>query len=501
LDLALHEVETRFPDEEIDATISVTEFPAATALAFLGVLEEVQGNFDGDIRLGGTTRDFSPSGEIRLRGGSALLAELGIRPSGIDGDFTLREDGSVAVEATVQSEGNASISGVVSLSDLTDPGFDSITVTATGFRAVNRRDLSARVGADLLLTGSYRGARVEGTVGVEEGELSLEEIARSALVIDLSDPNFFDVVDTTMIAVRPTSDRGENVFLQNLRVEVDVGLERAFWLRSQEINVEIAGDLFAVFDRRTRELLLNGTLVPVRGTYENFNRQFQVEGGTVEFVGTPGINPTLSISAVTRLRREGGEPLNVLAEVRGTLLDPRVSLSSDSQPPIAESDLISYLIFGRPSYALSSGESLDLQAAVASQASQYLATSIAAGIGSLVGRRIGLDYINVTQATDPVGIGSAAGLTGTFAHTQIELGQYLRPNLFIAVLLRPLGGLQAGSQAQIPGARMEWRFTDTWSMEGFVEDRFAREGTSGFGELGLRLSKVLGLSIFREWGY
>jgi hypothetical protein len=48
---------------------------------------------------------------------------------------------------------------------------------------------------------------------------------------------------------------------------------------------------------------------------------------------------------------------------------------------------------------------------------------------------------------------------------------------------------------------MEWKFTDTWSMEGFVEDRFAREGTSGFGELGLRLSKVFGLSIFREWGY
>ncbi|MEX1256809.1 MAG: translocation/assembly module TamB [Gemmatimonadota bacterium] len=501
VDLAFQELETRIPDEEIDATLTLTDFPAATALAFLSVLEEVQGTIEGQIELGGTTRDFSPSGEIRLRGGSVFLAELGIRPSEIDADFHLREDGSVGIEATVRSDGIATISGGLSLSDLTDPGFDAISVRASGFQAANRRDLAARVGADLLLTGSYRGARVDGILAIEEGEISLEEFARSAQVIDLSDPNFFDVVDTTMIAVRPTEEGGQNAFLQNLRVEVDVDLERDFWLRSQEINVEIAGDLSAVFDRRTRELLLVGTLEPVRGTYDAYGRQFQVQGGSIGFVGTPGINPTLSINAVARLRREGGEPLNVLAQVRGTLVDPRVSLSSDSQPPIAESDLISYLLFGRPSYALSTGESLNLRAAVASQASQIFASSIASGIGSLVGRGFGLDYVNVTQADDPVGIGSAAGLTGTFAHTQIELGQYLGPNLFLAVLLRPLGGLQAGSQAQIPGARMEWKFTDTWSMEGFVEDRFAREGSSGFGELGLRLSKVLGLSIFREWGY
>jgi autotransporter translocation and assembly factor TamB len=151
------------------------------------------------------------------------------------------------------------------------------------------------------------------------------------------------------VSLRPVVDAAQNPFIQNLFVQVDLEIGRDFWLRSREMDVEIGGALLATFDRRKREIVMAGSLGAERGNYNSFGRQFQVVGGSVEFVGTPGINPELNIQAVTRFRRPGGEPLNISASVEGTLLSPTVVLSSDAQPAIAQSDLISYLIFGRPS--------------------------------------------------------------------------------------------------------------------------------------------------------
>ena len=497
--LSFQRVEDRFPDRNVDLTLVVDSLPAATAVGFLDVLEDVEGSLTGTIQLQGTPQELRPSGELQLRGGALVLAEQGVRTTDISADLRLREDRIVEVEGTARARGTARVSGTISLEDPADPVFD-LGISASGFQAVERRDLTARVGGDVALTGSFSGPRVGGTVRVEEGSIFLEELARTAEVIDLTDPAFFDVVDTTLVAVRPVVEAAQNPFVQNLRVDVDLEIQSDFWLRSREMDVEMGGELIVTFDRPARELLLLGSLQATRGSYTAFGRQFQVVEGSVEFVGTPGINPSLNIQAINRLRRDASEPLNIIAQVEGTLVAPQVTLTTDSQPPIAESDLLSYLIFGRPSYALASGETSVLQGAAGAGVSVGIGT-LATQLGTVVARQFGVDYFSITQAQEGGGLQTASGLGGTFADTQIEVGQYVGQDLFLALILRPLTGLGARTQTQFPGARLEWRFTDTWTMEGFVEDRFAREGVSGFGELGIRLSKVVGLSVFREWGY
>ncbi len=499
MDLAFTAVEERFPERSLDVTVSVDSLPAATVLAFLEGLEDVEGSIDGQIELRGTPSELRPSGEIRLSGGAVALPELGLRLAGIGGDLLLREDRSVEVDLEARARGTARVRGTISLEDFADPGFD-LRVSASGLQAVDRRDLNARIGGEVTLRGRFTEPRVGGSIRVEQGTIFVEEFARTAEVFDLTDPDLFDIIDTTLVAVRPQLEAAQNPFIQNLRVDVDLSLQRDFWLRSREMNVEMGGDLVVEFDRPRREIVLVGTLEAIRGSYSAFGRTFQVQEGTVEFPGTPGIDPALDIVAVNRLRREGGEPLDIVANVGGTLQNLQIDLSSDSQPPIAQSDLISYLIFGRPSYALASGETSVLEGAAGAGVSVGVG-AIATQLGSAVAQQIGLDYFTITQARDGPGLGAAAGLSGTFADTQIEVGQYLSDNLFLALVLRPLTGLGSRAQNQFPGARLEWRFTDLWTIEGFVEDRFAREGASGFGELGLTLSKVFGISLYREWGY
>ncbi len=90
--------------------------------------------------------------------------------------------------------------------------------------------------------------------------------------------------------------------------------------------------------------------------------------------------------------------------------------------------------------------------------------------------------------------GSSA-LGDIFAGTQVELGHYLRENLFVAFTQR-----LARETTKVPGIRLEWRIAPTWTAEVFSEDRFARQPSISFDQSPV-VSRIYGLFLFREWGY
>jgi hypothetical protein len=241
-----------------------------------------------------------------------------------------------------------------------------------------------------------------------------------------------------------------------------------------------------------------------RGTYTLYypplqSRRFQVRQGTVEFPGTPGLDPNLAITAAYRARAQG-EPLDVLAIVSGTLQSPRIRLSSAAQPPISESDLASYLFFGVPTWEVAStgGPGAADMRGMAGLGVRAIAPSVlgyaSSGLQSLVQGAGLLDYVSLTASDATPMPGATAGLTGFLAGTQLELGRYLGSTVFVGYSQR----LSNGSYD--PAIRLEWRFLPEFSLEMFSEDRFAR--TPGFGmrfDSGMR--KVYGFSLFREWGF
>lgn len=493
------DVERRLPDREIELTATVDSLPLAMVLGPIEGIEEVEGAVHGQVRVGGSSARPEPQGELALEGAGISVPALGLRPRGIRLDLRVREDLRVEVEGEASAGGRAAISGSVDLVELTNPGFD-LRFGLTGFQAVDRRDLTAAIGGELTLAGSFREPLIGGVANFEGGELFLAEFARGVAAVDLSNPLLLDVVDTTVVAGGGSAELVRSPFLENLRVDVALSLEQDFWIRSldnaQGMDVELAGELGLSFDRPGREFRLAGSLEAVRGSYTQFGRIFDVETGTLDFVGTPGIDPSLSIQAVHRFRREVGEPLNVLANVGGTLQAPVVTLSSDAQPPIGESDLISYMLFGRPSYLLASGE-VD----VVNEATAGVSSALLSQLGTTLSRSLGVDYFSVSQARQAGSLAPLGSTAGLFSDTQIEMGRYIGENVFLAVTLRPLTGGDAARRIQLPSARLEWRFREDWSTESFVEDRLARQGRAAFGELDNDVRRVFGVSLFRDWGY
>jgi len=517
LDLSFTNVpERRLPDP-LQVSIETDSLPAAILTGLIGGFESVRGTVLGNILLRGTTQAPIIGGGLTLHNAGGVFAPTGVRYRDVNGSFRVTDDSTVAVDLAARAgAGRGTVKGTLVFVPLTDPRL-ALELVMNGFEAANRRDIELTTSGWVRVEGSYRGPRMSGRVGVDGGTLYLDELYRRYQVVDLTSDLFSTVVDTTLVAIRQIIPESANPFLRNLKVQnLTVSVDRGSWLRSRNLNVEVSGELDVLFDRRSdgrygsaEDVRILGTLDAVRGTYEMeytaFTRRFDIREGTVIFPGTPGLDPNLNFTAQYRVRPLQGDPIDVQAVVSGTLLAPRVRLSSED-PLYSESDLASYLFFGVPSTALSTSQSSTVSAfgqqnsALMGLASNALTTSslgfLASGLQNVAQEFGLLDYVSLTAAeTAGPGINTNSALASLFGTTQIQLGRYLRPDLFFVYSNR-LGS----NYAKDGSVRLEWRFHPTFTAEAFWEDRFARDPGFGF-ESTYRSRRVLGFFLFREWSF
>jgi autotransporter translocation and assembly factor TamB len=520
LDLRFTSVSERRTADPLRFTISADSLPPALPLGLVDGFRNVGGRIDGTVTLGGTSLDPSLSGGFTVRNGAADWDVSGVRYRDVNGSLTLEGDRVLSIDLhafagdartrgvrglTGAAGGSGTIGGTLDFTELGDPRFD-LRFTADRAYAARRRDVEASITGTVLLGGRYSRPEVSGAVRVDEGTLYIDELYRRYLIVglELDDPSLLSLVDTSLVAVRPLLATSTNPFLRGLLVRnLQVVMASDSWLRSRDMDVGVTGNLTIAFDRRHEDLRLTGSLNVERGTYTLYypplqSRRFQVRQGTIDFPGTPGIDPNLHITAAYRARAQG-DPLDVLAVVDGTLQNPRVRLSSDAQPPISESDLASYLFFGVPTWEVANtgGGAGDVRA-MAGLGARALGPSVlgyaSSGLQTLVQGAGLLDYVGLTAADVASTEQNGSGLGRMFAGTQLELGRYLSSNLFFGYTQR------LGSDSYDPAVRLEWRFLPEHTFELFAEDRLAR--TPGFGartETGLR--KVYGFLLFREWGF
>lgn len=491
LDLRLTGLEDRVPDEAINLNAVADSFPLALLLGSLASLEGVVGTVSGSLAVKGRPSAPAPSGELRIENGAAFVAPLGVALSDAQASLALGPDGTVEVEASATSGGTVQVSGTVNVSNPRDPEFD-LVFSPRGLQVVDRRDMEAAVSGDTIaLTGLFSAPYVEGALNVDGGTVFLEEFQRSAQTVDLYDQAFFDAATARIGGDDDGSVRSRNPFLANLRVLVQMRVGRGSWLRSRNMNIETEGDLDVLFDRQANELVLLGSVDVVRGTYGLANRNFTMTDGEFRFVGTPGFNPNISLSAQSRLRARDGRPMTINADISGTLLAFEPTLSSDGVA-VSEDDLYSYILVGQPASALvgraptaSVGAGMNL-----------LVGQAANQIGYLLAQQLSLDHLSVSQAEQ--GVANAAFGTSSL---QVEAGRYVLDNVFLT------GVYQRGYCADptLPvnsrGVRVEVALPKDVTLEGFAEDRCTREGFRGLGGLSLQLARIWGFSLFREWGY
>ncbi|MYD14492.1 MAG: hypothetical protein F4X00_12890 [Gemmatimonadetes bacterium] len=494
LDLRLTSVAGRIPDEPVDLLVEADSFPAAMVLGGLDGLEGVAGTVTGDVRLRGRPSVLEPDGSLRLRGGEATVAAFGTRLSSAEVNLDLVPSGVVTVYGSAVSGGTLDVRGTVDLGGFQDDVGLELAFWPSEFQIVDRLDIAAAVTGDsVVLTNTFNYPLILGAVEVVDATVDIDEFERSADVVDRYDPVLLSAATVQLGLGAEDDAAGERVpFLQNLRLDVNLALRRGNQILSRNMNVTAGGDLSLTFDRAGNQLIVYGDANLVRGTYRLGSRTLHMTEGVLRFPGTPGFDPGISVSAVTRLATCDGEPQEITTNMYGTLLRPYVNIQSDAERTTSEAELYNLLILGRCSSALlGSGGTASF---VAGQG--YLLSQFGNVIGNEFAREFDLDYFSVSQAD----YGLASTALGT-SSLQVEVGRYLRDDVFAIGVYRRGYCADPTVPVSSGGLRVEVALPADVTMESFLEGRCTREQYRGLDDISLQLARIWGFSFFREWGY
>ena len=498
MDLTLTRFGVSVPDREMGLTFEGDSIPLSLASLITDLVQFSSGVARASIEIGGSPEKLSLSGDVDFVDGSAYVVPTGINYERVTGRAAFRGDTVDLIELRVRGRdsGSGLISGSITLENWRNPKFD-LQLRASELPAYDQLDARMVISGNAELEGPYEGATLTGELSVVSGVLFIEEIGRRRKIVDPTIDPFaeeFFLLDTTFTVQERFRTSAGNVFLDSLTIDQRITVARDTWLRSEETNVEIAGELTLRLRPAEDELRIDGTLRALRGDYRLFNKRFAVREGEIEFVGTPALNPNLRIVATHRVQTQK-RPLEIRVLIEGTLEEPMVTLESDAQPPIPESDLLSYLLFGRPSYEITraGGEhgSLleDVTAGVPEAFFGYALESLLVG-------ETGIAYVDVSRA--PVGgteNAYSSSAAPALAATQVEVGWYLAPTVFVSV------AQHLSTAVNLPTVRLEWRMDNNLTLQGVAEPRLARGTTVLAQNPGADLTETVGLFLFYGWSY
>ncbi len=459
LDLAFREVKRRQIDGPLSIHARADSADLALIEAVLPSVRDVEGQVVAEAQIEGTWEAPEVTGFANVSRGAMTIPGIGVRYAAILGRAEFGGDSLLIPYALVTSGGGTmQITGNIRLEDLATPVLN-LDLEANRFQALAIRNfLSLTATGNLQLRGPVTNATATGSATVNEGILYFADLI-SKNVINLEDPTIRDIVDTTLIRRANLGSRFENRFLDSLRVnDLQLEMGEGVFLRSTEANIQLDGEI--TVNKVRREYRPVGTLEALRGEYTlKFpfagSREFQVQRGTVTYFGTPDLNAELDITAEHDAQTVRGEEIPVIANITGTLRAPRVELTTTIRPPLSESELVSYLVFGRAASDvrfLGSGQDLDL--AVSYLSSAFVSEFERALISDL---GVPLDFIEIQAGA------ITPGALGASAQTRLAIGKRIGSNTFVTFSAGfcPNQEVDAGTF----GTSLEYRFSRAWRAQ------------------------------------
>lgn len=463
LDLALQSVgERRLPQPLVVRAVA-DGVDLAFIETMIPVARRTGGRLFADVSIEGTWARPQLAGTVTVSDGSVTFPALGVRHEQMNGRLSLSRD-TVRVErlSMRSGDGTLAVTGYMRLEELTRPSL-ALRLTADQFRAIDARDVvSATVSGEFALDGPVFGATLSGRGTIGQGILYFADLITKE-VVNLEDPRYeadlADILFQSGVQRQVLREEFQNRFLDRLRIDnlaLEMGSE--VWMRSSEANFQLAGRV--IMGKEGDRYRLDGTLETPRGTYRLplttvVFREFAVTRGQLQYFGTPDLNATLDIEARHVVRRPT-ENVTVVVQIGGTVYAPSLRFSSDIRPPISETEIVSYLLFGAPSFeAFAAGGGQGRQELLGSTASRVLAGQLERSLIDDFG--LPLDYLQIRP-------GEASPLSGI----EVALGKHLTllgVSTFLTLSPRVCQN-QSVIDVRELGVSMEFRLSRQWLLAG-----------------------------------
>ena len=408
-------------DQPIDGSLEVRLNDLSLVEAFLIEVADADGSFLLTTRVGGTLADLTVDGVANLSDGYALIPTYGLELTDIEFAASGRPDGTVEVSGQVRSgEGLLTLTGRSErYPSAAEPSVFQVRGERFLVLDIPEVNLLANPSIDLAFDGST--LRLTGDVAIPRGRLGFPDIPPSAV----TPSDDVVIVGDTLVEREPPVPFG---------ADITVTLGDDVFFNGFGFASNLIGNVRIQQEPR-REPSGRGEVRFINGTFRSFGQELRIDPGRLLFSG-PIDNPTVDARAFVR----ASDGTEAGFRIGGTV--QKLDVSTYSVPPKSDSDVMAYILFGRPMNQTSSTEG--------DQASNNAALLGANMLGMTLAPSIGLDEARID-----------AGSSQNKA--QFVVGKYLSPRLFV--------GYGVGIYEPISTLRIRYLLSARWSIEAITGDQ------------------------------
>lgn len=354
-------------------------------------LEELTGKLSSRLELSGSLDEPLTSGQLSLENMETYLPEVGTRISAVSVDLKNQNQSTQLVASATVGSGQVALNGEVAL--LQGKPVADLHLTGDGLTLVDSQNLYLQASPDLSLTLDGNDINITGKLYVPLARIRPVDLGGAVR----SSP---DAVVLNSEGGR--KDRGQ--FKVTTKVVLELGNRVKF--DGYGLTANITGFL-EYRDVPGKIPTGRGELNVLDGKYKLYGMELDVERGQLLFAGGPLDTPGLSIRATRET-----DNVRVGVDVGGTLSDP--TLTMFSSPSMPQSEIVAYLLTGKPMADLDSASGQK-----ASAAGDALALAGGSLLTGEIGSRVGLDEVALSSDAD----------TG---NEELVLGKHLSPDLYVS---------------------------------------------------------------------
>jgi translocation and assembly module TamB len=370
------------------------ESSAITAMPLLvPEIDRSDGRLDARVSVSGTLGNPRFDGEFHVRDGRFDLYRTNLQLSKVTLDGRFVGDEVVIEGGGSTARGDLKLRGSFAWPENVMTG--ALRLWGENLQLADTPDFRIVASPDLVFTAGIGGFDVNGTVLIPMARITPRDLTTTVTTS----------VDERIVGLE-VEDLGPAT-LERLRSSIRVELGDNVRVNSFGLRASLEGGVTVI--TRPGDVARGQGEIRVReGEYKAFGQFVRIVRGVLSYEMTPLNEPTIDLVAEREIRRED---VTVSLNVRGTLADPFITLSS--VPAMSQNEALSYLLTGRSINTLQSGEAASLD-----RAAESLAWSGGGLLLGGIGSRVGLDEVTVEQTGDE--------------DTSVVLGKYLSPNLFVS---------------------------------------------------------------------
>jgi len=359
--------------------------------SFVPDIQDLKGHVDINLGVGGTLAQPRLRGSANLLNGTLRIPKLGltITQLNIKGESKDLEKFNFNLEAH-SGEGALAISGYTLLDK--NAGWPTImSIKGENIEVARIPEAQVQISPDLQVKIEKHTIETTGNVEIPYAKLQPNDVTTAARV------------SNDAVIIGGEQSQGQKWSIIN-KIRITLGKRVNFYGFGFE---GLLGGSLLLEDEPGQLTKATGEINIPEGRYRAYGQRLEVEQGRLLFTGGPLTNPGLDIQAVRRV-----DNITAGVKVRGSLNQPKLELFSN--PTMGQTEVLSYLLLGRPIESASGKEG-----AMMSNAALALGLSGGDRIARILGDKFQLDEFRVESSDD----GNQASLV---------MGRYLSPKLYIS---------------------------------------------------------------------